>query len=261
MKPSTYQSPGRLRGGFTLVELLVVILIIVVLAGITFTVSSRVRDQAITATDTGKFRQVGVALAGISQDNNGVIPHGNMAKDANGSLLYPGATIPGTESAAGQGDRYNFHEMLDRYFPPPSGYNPASIYNYQTRSDADSIYSSKAAKPWPGFNPGGSYKLPGPLWFSFNRNLPNPKWVGNMSKLPDPTRIVICGETNHLGGDMQPQNKAVNANNVQTRYRVSRAGKTALYLFVDGHVERLPGDRGEAYYTAHPGEGNIWKWW
>jgi prepilin-type processing-associated H-X9-DG protein len=38
-------------------------------------------------------------------------------------------------------------------------------------------------------------------------------------------------------------------------------GKTALYLFVDGHVERLQGDRSEAYYSANPGETNIWKWW
>jgi prepilin-type processing-associated H-X9-DG protein len=60
---------------------------------------------------------------------------------------------------------------------------------------------------------------------------------------------------------MQPQNSAVFEDNVQTRYRVSRAGKTALYLFVDGHIERLVGERGEGYYAAHPDESNIWKWW
>ncbi len=251
--------PRRSSSGFTLVELLVVITIIVVLAAITFTVSSRVRDQAITATDSGKFRQVGIALASIAQENNGIIPHGNLAKNSDGGFIYPGASIPGTDS--GQGDRFNFHELIDRNFPPGSNFNPSSIYNYQTREGADSLFSSKAARPWPGFNPGASYKLPGPLWFSFNRNLPNPKWVGNPAKVPDQSKIVICGETNHLGGDMQPNNKAVFANNVQTRYRVSRAGKTALYLFLDGHVERLQGERGEAYYTAHPEETNIWKWW
>jgi prepilin-type N-terminal cleavage/methylation domain-containing protein/prepilin-type processing-associated H-X9-DG protein len=250
----------RTASGFTLVELLVVITIIVVLAGITFTVTSRVRDQAVTATDTGKFRQVGIALQSIAQDNNGIIPHGNMAKDQDGNFLYPGAVIPGTDS--GQGDRFNFHEMIDRAFPPPPKFNAASIYNYQTREGNESVFSSKAAKPWPGFNPGGSFKLPGPLWFSFNRNLPNPKWVGNpMKVVPDPSKIVICAETNHLGGDMQPQGKATFESNVQTRYRVSRAGKTALYLFLDGHVERLQGDRGEAYYAARPNETNIWKWW
>lgn len=245
--------------GFTLVELLVVIVIIAVLAVISLMVTNRLRDQAITAADTGKLRQVAAALAGIAQENNGIIPHGNLAKGSDGSYLYPGGPIPGTD--AGQGDRYSFHEVIDRYFPPPPDFNPASIYNYQTRVDSQSIFSSKAAKPWPGFKPTGGFKLPGPLWFSYNRNLPNPKWVGNLSKIPDQSRIVIVGETNHLGGDMQPQNAAVFANNVQTRYRVSRAGNTALYLFVDGHIERLEGDRGESYYAAHPNETNIWKWW
>lgn len=258
-------SPFTIAGlnrGFTLIELLVVITIIIILAAATFTVNSRVRDQAFAATDTGKFRQVGIALANIAQENNGIIPHGNLAKDANGSFLYPGAVIPGTESAPGAGDRYNFHEMIDRYFPPGPKFNATSVYNYQTREGNESIFSSKAAKPWPGFNPGASFKLPGPLWFSFNRNLPNPKWVGNPLKVvPDPSKIVICAETNHLGGDMQPQGSATFQNNVQTRYRVSRPGKTALYLFLDGHVERLQGDRGEAYYSAHPNETNIWKWW
>jgi hypothetical protein len=261
MKPSnTAQYLHPSRSGFTLVELLVVILILAVLAAISFSVAARVRDQAFTASDTGKFRQVGAALASIAQDNNGIIPHGNLAKDTSGNFTYPGAVIPGTD--AGQGDRFNFHEMVDRYFPPLSTFNPGSIYNYQTRVDSQSIFTSKAARPWVGFNPGSSYKLSGPLWFSFNRNLPNPKWVGNpMKVIPDASKIVICAETNHLGGDMQPQGKATFENNVQTRYRVSRAGKTALYLFLDGHVERLAGERGEAYYTANPEETNIWKWW
>lgn len=245
--------------GFTLVEMLVVISIVAILATLIAMLTSRIREQAINATDSGKLRQVAAALSGIAQENNGIIPHGNLVKDTSGGYVYPGGAIPNTD--AGQGDRFNFHEMIDRYFPPPPKFNSASIYNYQTREDSVSIFTSKAAKPWPGFNPGSSYKLSGPLWFSFNRNLPNPKWVGSMVKVPDPSRIVIVGETNHLGGDMQPQNAAVFQNNVNTRYRVSRAGKTALYLFVDGHVEQLKGDRGEAFYAANPGQPNIWKWW
>lgn len=257
MKSSPTSTKAHREGrGFTLVELLVVIAIISVLVVLGFTVTSRIKDRAVTATDTGKFRQVGALLADVVQENNGIIPHGNLTKDpATGDFLYPKAAIPGT------GNRWTFHELLDRGLSPHPDFNFASIYNYQLRHDSDSIFCSKVARPWKGYNPGASYKLPGPLWFSFNRNLPNPRWVGRMSRVPDPSRIVICGETNHLGGDMRPQQDATFSNNVETRYRVSRAGNTALYLFLDGHVERLKGHRGESYYAANPGESNIWKWW
>lgn len=241
------------RAGFTLVEILVVITLILVLAALTFAVTGRVTEQALLATDSGKFRQVGVALASIAQDNNGIIPHENVAK--------PGFGIPSTSTTTNGPNRYNFHEMIDRYFPPPPGFNPTSIYNFETRQDSNSIYCSKAAKPWPGYQSSGSRRLPGPLWFSFNSNLNNGNWAGNLALMPDRTKIVIAAETNHMGGEMRPKDGATLENNVQTRYRVSRAGKTALYLFVDGHVERLQGDRGESYYAAHPNETNIWKWW
>ncbi len=248
----------RAGNGFTLVELLVVVLIIVVLAAITFTVTTRVRDQAITATDTGKFRQVSIALNSMAQENNGIIPHGAKA---NGVPLA-GYGIPDTEAVAGEGNRFSFHEVIDRYFPPAPKFNPRSIYNYDLREGPDTIYTSKAAKPWPGYSSTGNRNLPGPLWFSFNGNLNNAsRWAGRLTAIPDPSKIVICGETNHMGGGMEQRNAPTFANNVSTRYRVSRMGKTALYLFVDGHVERLQGDRSEAYYSANPGETNIWKWW
>jgi prepilin-type N-terminal cleavage/methylation domain-containing protein/prepilin-type processing-associated H-X9-DG protein len=252
--PFTASPRSAAYRGFTLVELLVSITIIAVLATLTFLVTARVKDQAIAATDTGKFRQVGVALASIAQENNGIIPHDVPSK--------PGFGIPGTALTNDGPNRFNFHEAIDRYFPPVHNFNSRSIYNYFLREGPDTIYTSKAVKPWPEYNPSASSKLPGPLWFSFNVNLNNgTHWAGRLTAIPDSSKIVICAETNHLGGSMQPGLRATDKNNVETRYRVSRAGKTALYLFVDGHVERLQGERGEAYYAANPGETNIWKWW
>lgn len=243
---------GSVRG-FTLVELLVVVLIVAVLATLGFLALSRTREQANTAADTAKFRQVAVALASIAQDNNNIIPHNNAAK--------PGFGIPGTATSENGPNRYNFHEMVDRYFPPPPNFNATSIYNFETRDDKESIYCSKAARPWSGYKPSGSRKLPGPLWFSYQTYLNHGNWAGNLMLVPDQSKIVICAETNHLGGEMRPKDSATLASDKECRYRVSRAGNTALYLFVDGHVERLQGDRSEAYYTAHPDETNIWKWW
>jgi prepilin-type N-terminal cleavage/methylation domain-containing protein/prepilin-type processing-associated H-X9-DG protein len=239
--------------GFTLTELLVVLLIVVVLALLTFMGVTRAREQAISAADTAKFRQVGAAIASIAQENNGIIPHGNESK--------PGFGIPNTATSQNGPNRFNFHEVVDRFFPPPPKFNPGSIYNYETREGSESIYCSKAARPWPGYKPSASRKLPGPLWFSFNSNLNHGNWAGNLLLVPDQSKIVLCAETNHLGGEMRPKDRATFEDNVQTRYRVSRAGRTALYLFVDGHVEKLQGERGEAYYAANRNETNIWKWW
>ncbi len=250
-KSSTLSRVQGRVGGFTLVELLVVIVMIAVLAALGFNVLTRAREQAIAAVDTGKFRQVAVALMSIAQENSGIIPHNN--------INYPGYGIPGTEAVQGAGNRYAFHEMIDRFFPPPPVFNPTSIYNYQTRPGNDSIFCSKAAKPWAGYTSNGS--LPGPLWFSYNANLNNSNWVGRLANVPDQSKIVICAETNHVGGEMRPTDSVTFANNVNTRYRVSRTGKTALYLFLDGHVETLQGDRSQSYYDTHPSERNIWKWW
>ena len=255
MKSSHWTLPPSRRpsDGFTLVELLVCIVIIVVLASIGFMALIRAKEHAYAAADSGKFRQVGVALASIAQDNNGIIPHGNDAK--------PGFGIPGTATSSDGPNRFNFHEVIDRYFPQPPNFSPGSVYNHETREGSESIFCSKAAKPWPGYNASANRKLPGPLWFSFNSNLNHGNWAGQLMLVPDQTKIVIAAETNHMGGEMRPRERATFQDNVQTRYRVSRPGNTALYLFVDGHVERLKGDRGEAYYASHRDETNIWKWW
>ena len=255
---SVNKRSNRTCSGFTLMELLVVIAIIAVLAAITVMLTSRLRERAVTAADMGKLRQVATALASITQENRGIIPHESKSSDGS---PRPGYVIPGTASPGEDRNRFNFHEAIDRFFDPPPNFSRGSIYNFQTRVDKESIYCSSAARPWAGYNPVASRKLPGPLWFSFNSYLNHGNWAGRMDVIPDQSKLVIVAETNHMGGEMRPKDKAVFDNDTETRYRVSRAGNTALYLFVDGHVEQLQGDRGDSYYTTRPGETNIWRWW
>ena len=193
------------------------------------------------ASDTNRLVQIGSALAGYVGDNN-IFPNS-------------GTPIPGTSTGVGQPDRWTFHEAVDRYFGADKSFSASSIYNWQRRP----VWHSPSAKAWPGWS-GGAEKSP--LSFGNNPNVNNGNWMGNVVKIPSRSSIVIMAEvTGPVGNDVDPSVPADTKNNVQSSYRLSHGNKAGLYLFTDFHVELLTGDRGYNYYTAHPAESNIWKWW
>lgn len=231
------------RCGFTLVELLVVILILLILAALAFSLTTRMRAQAVMTTDISRLKEIGTLLGLFEADNNGCFP---CEKDAEGR---------GTTD-------FNFPESLDRYLAPAPKFNPSGKYNFQYRDPV--LLTGPGAKPYPGWNPQSSYpNLKGPWAFGVNKYLSvSYNWRGIMSKVPDRSRIVVVSCMNTAGGyNMDPDVAAVFEDNVKTLYRVSYPGKKGLYLFCDFRMEQLPGDRGTAYYKAHPNEMNIWRWW
>ena len=65
---------GARRHGFTLIEVLIVVGIIAVLAGLLLTVRSRATDKAMQAQCMNNLRQVGLALISYAQENEQVFP-------------------------------------------------------------------------------------------------------------------------------------------------------------------------------------------
>ncbi len=84
-------SHNRRRPGFTLVEILVVIVIILVLAAISFMITGRIRKSANKTITIGNMRQIGVAMLSYNADQ-GRYPDQNGGTVATGTwdrLLIP----------------------------------------------------------------------------------------------------------------------------------------------------------------------------
>lgn len=75
-KISVMKKPqNRLRTkGFTLVELLVVIVIIAALAGLVFAMTKKAMDKGKLASSLNKVRDLGIRVQGYTQDNAGQLP-------------------------------------------------------------------------------------------------------------------------------------------------------------------------------------------
>lgn len=74
-------SRDKSRPGFTLVELLVTITIIIVLAALVFTVTGKVRASAQQANALSAMRQIGIANVSYYSENNGQL---NTIRDSDG---------------------------------------------------------------------------------------------------------------------------------------------------------------------------------
>ena len=81
---------SQISRGFTLIELLVVIAIIAIIAAILFPVFARVREKARQTTCNSNLRQLGLAFAQYTEDNDDTVPSGVInAGYAWGAQIYP----------------------------------------------------------------------------------------------------------------------------------------------------------------------------
>lgn len=115
------------RRAFTLVEILVVVGIMVLLAGILFPVLARVREEGNKTTCVSNLRQLGLALQQYASDNAGVLPlwwdasydHTNEFPPAQGGICWTNRMLPYfknwklVDCPSKTNDRYQLDEMGD----------------------------------------------------------------------------------------------------------------------------------------------------
>jgi prepilin-type N-terminal cleavage/methylation domain-containing protein/prepilin-type processing-associated H-X9-DG protein len=226
---------GKARSsGFTLTELLVVILIIVVLAATAFTMAKNVMAKAQQAGCVAVMRQVGIATAAYITDNNDRMP-GPIA--INGHLPYHTGRSDTTPSGK------TLFSQLGPYLGLPD--------NSELTGLPDSLVCPAFRKRFPGWNAngqgtlGGNLGTPKPtpggsgrvlfmnqdLVLSGNR-LFGPQGESDALKKPDTMTYSVVAS----GTPRTPISKIV----MLMDFEPTMHGESRNYLFLDFHVETLP---------------------
>ena len=235
------------RFGFTLVELLVVISIIGLLAGLAIPAINKAFDSASDTQDLNNLKQIGQGIAAHMVQYDGRIPNQN---------LY----IEGAEDVNGN-PRSHFREAIDRMFPRDNKYNPRSIYNWQRRSV---WFSKRHSQNPPGTKPDSGALAWGSAW-GINSNMYGPNVAGYISRAPYLSKLLLVGEINfNQQVFFQPNTNPIYARNEATQYRISRNG-SAFYLFGDLHVEKIAGDQSTQAHPEYNKDNSTnrlyYKWW
>lgn len=226
MKPDIHTPVSRsprdfrpLDTGFTLTELLVVILIVVVLAAIALTVVRNAVSSADRAACAGIMRQLGVATATYISDNNGVMPG-----PIGGNGQAPNYRRKNDRAIFGQ-----LHEYFGLEEKPTVTALPENLVCPAYRRRCKDWNSDGTGTRYNVFTMNQDQEIHGTrIWGSQNTTPGNPY---------GPMRYGIVAN----GTDRTPVSKIIYlADECPTELKNPVHGSYRNFLFLDFHVESLP---------------------
>lgn len=225
--PRTNPTPAAAsRGGFTVMELLVAVAIVVVLAAISFTVMGSMRDNANLTRATEKIKSLGNAFVGYTAEHNGLLPYENARPDDWTSAAKPEAS-----------------EVWYNALPLSMG---ALSVGQIGEQDPELFYRDS----YPLYVPGAPYpksdkKFTQPYFaIAMNSRLQRKdddeyKAQQSLGSIQDPVRTVIFLERG-MPGDKKsiPAQRGFDAGpKANARAFAARHNQKGILLFADGHTE------------------------
>ena len=245
--------------GFTLTELLVVIAVIGLLAGLGIPAVNRGLDASKAAGCANNLKQMGIAVQRFAAEKDGYLMKswGNQ-----GPAMY----APGVDESWGypQSDWAGWDRtVLDYLELGTVGANGKRVYTEKTaslcRCPADKTKGNVFSNYLVGIG-----SIPNSYRFNASAQLdPNRAMARKIVSLPSPSKLILIMDGvwksyHHvsIGDPVALGNVSrTDSNNVAT----TRHSGAANYLFADGHVERLKWS--ETWDRTAPGADPSWGLW
>ena len=254
--PSQISVPKK--GGFTLVELLVVISIIGLLAGLGIPAINRGLDASKAAGCANNLKQMGIAVQGFAADHDGY-----LLKMWNNQGPFHMAPF-GTDESWGypQNEWAGWDRVLLDYLSLGTvGANGNRRYTEKTASICRCPGDKTKGNVFSNYVGAGS--IPNSYRFNASMLVQGQERPVKMNAIPSPSKLILIVDgvwknRHHVRLNDSIATDIVSrtvSNNVAT----TRHSGAANYLFADGHVERLKWS--ETWDRTAPGADPSWGLW
>lgn len=225
--PPLSSHPCRTRSGFTVVEVMVTVVVILALTAVGFSLSNSIHQKAQLAKTAERLRGLGEALVTYTEDSNGKLPY----EDSAGPDDWSTAASPENKDV--------WYNALPKIMGQPAvgelGSTPEAFYQEE----------------YPLFIPGAPYppeelKIATPHFaIAMNSRLQRKdekgvKEQGLLNAISEPARTVAFLERG-MAGDKKThsaQKGFSGSPKANPRAFAARHNQKGLLIFIDGHVEK-----------------------
>lgn len=246
------------HAAFTLVELLVVIGIIAVLAGIAIPAINRGLDSSKAAGCANNLRQLGVGVQQFAAENNGYLLKGWFNQGPN---YGSGANDTSWGYTAGEWAGWD-RVLLDYLEQGTPGPNGKRVYTEKSASLCRCPADKTKGNVFSNYQIGVG-AIPNSYRFNASMQELGQERAIKLITLPSQSKLILIADgvfKNYHHVRLNDANEPgkisrANSNNIAA----TRHSGAANYLFADGHVERLKWE--ETWDRTTPGADSSWGLW